>query len=24
MAKIYYDGDADLGLLKGRKVAVIG
>ncbi len=24
MAKMYYDGDADLGLLKGRKVAVIG
>jgi ketol-acid reductoisomerase len=24
MAKIYYDGDADIGLLKGRKVAVIG
>ena len=24
MAKIYYDGDADLGLLKGRKVAIIG
>ena len=24
MAKIYYDGDADLGVLKGRKVAVIG
>jgi ketol-acid reductoisomerase len=24
MAKIYYDGDADLGLLSGRKVAVIG
>ena len=24
MAKSYYDGDADLGLLSGRKVAVIG
>ena len=24
MAKIYYDNDADLGLLKGRTVAVIG
>ena len=24
MAKIYYDGDADLGLLAGRTVAVIG
>jgi ketol-acid reductoisomerase len=24
MAKIYYDNDADLGLLSGRKVAVIG
>ncbi|AIY90559.1 ketol-acid reductoisomerase [Geoglobus acetivorans] len=24
MAKIYYDGDADLELLKGKKVAVIG
>jgi ketol-acid reductoisomerase len=24
MAKIYYDSDADLGLLSGRKVAVIG
>ena len=24
MAKIYYDGDADLGLLTGRTVAVIG
>ena len=24
MAKMYYDGDADLGLLSGRKVAVIG
>src|SRR5574341_2216881 len=24
MAKIYYDGDADLGLLSGRTVAVIG
>ncbi len=24
MAKIYYDGDADLGRLKGKKVAVIG
>ncbi len=24
MAKIYYDDDADLGLLAGRKVAVIG
>jgi ketol-acid reductoisomerase len=24
MAKIYYDADADLGRLKGRKVAVIG
>ena len=23
-AKIYYDQDADLGLLKGRKVAIIG
>jgi len=24
MAKIYYDKDADLGLLKGKKVAIIG
>jgi len=24
MAKIYYDKDADLGLLKGKKIAVIG
>ena len=24
MAKIYYDTDADLGLLKGKKIAVIG
>jgi len=24
MAKIYYDSDADLGLLKGKKIAVIG
>jgi ketol-acid reductoisomerase len=24
MAKIYYDDDADLGLLKGKKVAIIG
>ncbi len=24
MAKVYYDQDADLGLLKGKKVAVIG
>lgn len=24
MAQIYYDADADLGLLKGRKVAIIG
>ena len=24
MAKIYYDGDADLGLLAGKTVAVIG
>lgn len=24
MSRIYYDGDADLGLLKGRRVAVIG
>jgi ketol-acid reductoisomerase len=24
MAKMYYDGDADLGLLNGRKVAIIG
>ena len=23
-AKIYYDQDADLGLLKGRKIAIIG
>src|SRR2546422_4967705 len=23
-AKIYYDADADLGLLKGRKIAIIG
>jgi ketol-acid reductoisomerase len=23
-AKIYYDQDADLGLLKGRKIAVVG
>ena len=23
-AKIYYDNDADLGLLKGKKVGVIG
>lgn len=24
MAKMYYDQDADLGLLKGKKVAIIG
>ncbi|HHY46655.1 MAG TPA: ketol-acid reductoisomerase [Firmicutes bacterium] len=24
MAKMYYDGDADLGILKGKKIAVIG
>ena len=24
MARMYYDNDADLSLLKGRKVAVIG
>ncbi len=24
MAKLYYDGDADPGLLKGKTVAVIG
>lgn len=24
MAKMYYDGDADLGLLEGKKIAVIG
>ncbi|NPV69070.1 MAG: ketol-acid reductoisomerase [Firmicutes bacterium] len=24
MARIYYDGDADLGLLKGKRVAVVG
>ena len=24
MAKMYYDNDADLGLLSGKKVAVIG
>ena len=24
MAKIYYDNDADLGLLTGKKVAIIG
>ncbi|MEW6105670.1 MAG: ketol-acid reductoisomerase [Bacillota bacterium] len=24
MARVYYDGDADLGVLKGKKVAVIG
>src|SRR3970282_402247 len=24
MAKIYYDKDADLGLLKGKKIAIIG
>ena len=24
MAQIYYDADADLGLLEGRKVAIIG
>ncbi len=24
MAKIYYDGDADLDLLKGKKIAIIG
>ena len=24
MAKMYYDGEADLGLLKGKKVAVVG
>ena len=24
MAKIYYDGDADLGLLKGKKIAIVG
>ena len=23
-AKIYYDQDADLGLLKGKKIAIIG
>src|SRR5256712_2972371 len=23
-AKIYYDADADLGLLKGKKIAIIG
>ena len=23
-AKIYYDQDADLGLIKGRKIAIIG
>ncbi|HEX9117590.1 MAG TPA: ketol-acid reductoisomerase [Anaerolineae bacterium] len=24
MAKVYYDGDADLGLLQGKKIAIIG
>jgi len=24
MAKIYYDGDADLGVIRGKKVAVVG
>jgi ketol-acid reductoisomerase len=24
MAKIYYDSDADLGLLKGKKIAIVG
>jgi ketol-acid reductoisomerase len=24
MAKMYYDGDADLGVLKGKKIAIIG
>jgi len=24
MAKIYYDADADLGILKGKKIAVMG
>ncbi|HDM70894.1 MAG TPA: ketol-acid reductoisomerase, partial [Thermotogales bacterium] len=24
MAKIYYDDDADLNLLKGKRIAVIG
>jgi len=24
MVKIYYDADADLGVLKGKKIAVIG
>ena len=24
MTKVYYDGDADLGILKGKKVAIIG
>ncbi|MBI1801619.1 MAG: ketol-acid reductoisomerase, partial [Chloroflexi bacterium] len=24
MAKIYYDDDADLGLLQGKKIAIIG
>ena len=24
MAKIYYDGDADLALIRGKKVAIIG
>ncbi|MGD0230007.1 MAG: ketol-acid reductoisomerase [Syntrophorhabdales bacterium] len=24
MAKVYYDGDADLGVLKGKKIAIIG
>ncbi|GFP35701.1 hypothetical protein HKBW3S43_01490, partial [Candidatus Hakubella thermalkaliphila] len=24
MAKIYYDRDADLELLRGRKIAIIG
>jgi len=24
MAKIYYDNDADIGLLKGKKIAIIG
>ena len=24
MAKMYYDGEADLGLLKGKKIAIVG
>ena len=24
MAKIYYDKDADLGVLKGKKIAIVG